>query len=115
MFIANHNASRNNQCNTYVLLHTHLSQNGVEDIKMRVEIDAIGRLKALGLVAFLLLHEYVQLYNDISHTLCDFSVMQNVTMIIRSLAIRGLSSGKSWHSVQQSALIIQAGIAAGNL
>lgn len=42
---------------------------------MRVEIDAIGRLKALGLVAFLLLHEYVQLYDDIGDTLCDFSAM----------------------------------------
>lgn len=51
---------------------TNLSQYRVEDIKVRVEIDAIGSLQALGLVAFLLLHEYVQLYDDIAHTLCDF-------------------------------------------
>lgn len=55
--------------------HTHLSQYRIEDIKMRIEIDAIGRLQALGLVAFLLLHEYVQLLDDIGDTLCDFSAM----------------------------------------
>lgn len=59
----------------------HLSQYGVEDIKMRVEIDAIGRLQALGLVAFLLLHEYVQLYDDIADTLYDFSAMFNNGLI----------------------------------
>lgn len=55
--------------------HTHLSQYRVEDIKMRIEIDAIGRLQALRLVAFLLIHEHVQLNDDIVDTLCDFSAM----------------------------------------
>lgn len=59
----------------HLFVGTHLSQYRIEDIKMRIEIDAIGRLQALGLVAFLLLHEYVQLLDDIGDTLCDFSAM----------------------------------------
>lgn len=60
---------------------TNLSQYRVEDIKVRVEIDAIGRLQALGLVAFLLLHEYVQLYDDIAHTLCNFPAKRDRRVI----------------------------------
>jgi len=54
---------------------THLSQYRIEYIKMRIEIDAIGRLQALGLVAFLRIHEYVQLFDDFNHTVCDFSAI----------------------------------------
>lgn len=48
----------------------YLSEDGVEDVQMRVKINAVGILQALHLVALALFVEHVQLDLDVGHILC---------------------------------------------